>query len=55
MPLASATGDSLGIIVVFFVAFPLLINGLVVFIVAQVMGERRENQNYVGRREERQV
>lgn len=55
MPLASATGDSLGIILVFFVAFPLLVNGIVVFIVAQVLGERRANQSYRPKNEERQI
>lgn len=55
MPLASATGDTLGLVLVFFVLFPLLVNGLVVFIIAQVIGERRANQSYRGRREERQI
>lgn len=53
--IAGATGDSLGIIIVFFVAFPILVNGLIAFAVAQALGERRENQAYRGRREERQV
>jgi phage shock protein PspC (stress-responsive transcriptional regulator) len=44
MPLASSFTDSLGLIVVFFVVFPLLVNGLIVFIIAQVIGERRANQ-----------
>ncbi|HEX2085408.1 MAG TPA: hypothetical protein VHF89_06980 [Solirubrobacteraceae bacterium] len=37
---------TLGLAGVFFVFFPLLVNGLVVFIIAQVLGERAENQAY---------
>jgi phage shock protein PspC (stress-responsive transcriptional regulator) len=37
---------TLGLVGVFFVAFPLLVNGLVVYIIAQVLGERAENQAY---------
>jgi hypothetical protein len=37
---------TLGLVGVFFVAFPLLVNGLVVFIIAQVIGERTQNQAY---------
>jgi phage shock protein PspC (stress-responsive transcriptional regulator) len=44
MPLASSFTDSLGLIAVFLVVFPLVVNGLIVFIIAQVMGEHRENQ-----------
>ena len=32
-----------GLVGVFFVFFPLLVHGLVVFIIAQVLGEKREN------------
>ena len=53
MPLADFLGwDSdnweatLGLAGVFFVFFPLLVNGLVVFIIAQVIGERTQNQAY---------
>ncbi len=53
MPLADFLGmngqewrDTLGIVGVFFIAFPLLVHGLVGFIVAQVLGERQENQAY---------
>ncbi|HEV2999886.1 MAG TPA: hypothetical protein VGW75_04015 [Solirubrobacteraceae bacterium] len=35
-----------GLVGVFFVFFPLLVNGLIVFIVAQVIGERTQNQAY---------
>jgi hypothetical protein len=37
---------TLGLAGVFFVLFPVLVNGLVVFIVAQVLGERSQNQAY---------
>jgi hypothetical protein len=45
VPLASSFTDSLGLIVVFAVVFPALVTGLIVFIIAQVLGERRENRN----------
>ena len=35
-----------GLAGVFFVFFPLLVNGLVVFIIAQALGERTQNQAY---------
>ena len=46
MPLAISAGldATLGLVGVFFVAFPLLVNGLVVYIAAQVLGERAQNQ-----------
>ena len=37
---------TLGLVGVFFVFFPLLVNGLIAFIIAQVIGERAENQAY---------
>ena len=37
---------TLGLVGVFFVFFPLLVNGLIVFIIAQVIGERTQNQAY---------
>ncbi len=48
MPLAISAGldATLGLVGVFFVAFPLLVNGLVVYIAAQVIGERAQNQAY---------
>ena len=53
MPLADFLGwDSdnweatVGLAGVFFLFFPLLVNGLVVFIIAQVIGERTQNQAY---------
>ena len=38
--------DTLGIVGVFFIAFPLLVHGLVGYIAAQIMGERQQNQAY---------
>ena len=38
--------DTLGIAGVFFVAFPLLVHGIVGYIAAQVIGERQQNQAY---------
>ncbi len=53
MPLADFLGWSaddwdatLGLAGVFFVFFPLLVNGLIVFIIAQAIGERTQNQAY---------
>ena len=53
MPLADFLGmnkegwdATLGLAGVFFVFFPLLVNGLIVFIIAQVIGERTQNQAY---------
>lgn len=37
---------TLGIVLVFFVAFPLLVHGLLAVIAAQVIGEKRENEEY---------
>lgn len=37
---------TLGIAGVFFVAFPILVNGLIALIIAQVLGERAENQAF---------
>jgi hypothetical protein len=50
MLLASALGDTLALIAVFGVLFPLLAQGLIAFAIAQAMGERRENQEYRARR-----
>lgn len=35
-----------GLVIVFFVAFPLLAHGLIGYAVAQAMGERRQNREY---------
>jgi hypothetical protein len=51
MPLlASSLGDSLGLIAVFFVLFPVLVQGLIMFAGAVAMGEKRENDEYKLRR-----
>ena len=42
----SGTAATLGLIAVFFVLFPVLVQGLLVFIAAQVMGEKAENDEY---------
>ena len=42
----SAFSATIGLVVVFFVAFPVLVQGLLAFIVAQAIGERAENQEY---------
>ncbi|HEX8205247.1 MAG TPA: hypothetical protein VF587_04215 [Solirubrobacteraceae bacterium] len=53
MPLADFLGWSsddwdatIGLAGVFFVFFPLLVNGIVVFIIAQALGERAQNAAY---------
>ena len=45
----SATQATLGLVVVFFVVFPLLLHGLIGFAVAQVLGERAEEPGVHGR------
>jgi hypothetical protein len=49
----SSVAATLGLIVVFFVIFPVLVIGLIAFSLAQVVGERAENQAYVARRRAR--
>jgi len=44
---------TIGLIIVFFVIFPALVTGLIAFALAQVFGERAENQEYVARRRAR--
>jgi hypothetical protein len=46
----SSVAASLGLIFVFLIVFPALVTGLVAFALAQVFGERAENQAYVARR-----
>ena len=36
-----------GLVGVFFVLFPILVQGLIAFTVAQALGERAENQRYL--------
>jgi len=50
MLVASALVDSLSLIFVFFVLFPAVITGLIIFAIGQALGERRANQEYRGRR-----
>ena len=45
----SSVAATLGLVVIFFVVFPALVTGLIVFASAQVMGERAENQDYATR------
>lgn len=42
----SAWSATFGIVIVFGVAFPVLVQGILAFIAAQVAGERRQNQEY---------
>ena len=49
----SSVAATVGLVVVFFVIFPVLVQGLIAFAVAQVIGERAENQQYVARRRAR--
>jgi hypothetical protein len=42
----SAWAATFGLVVVFFVIFPVLAQGLIAFAIAQVFGERAENQKY---------
>jgi hypothetical protein len=46
----SSTEATIGLVVVFFIVFPVLVQGLIAFAVAQVLGERAENQEYLARR-----
>jgi hypothetical protein len=49
----SSTAATLGLVVLFFVIFPALVTGLIAFSLAQVFGERAENQDYVAHRRAR--
>jgi hypothetical protein len=46
MVLAGATADTIALIVVFFVVFPILAQGLIAYAAAQALGEKRENDEY---------
>jgi hypothetical protein len=48
----TALRATLGLAIVFFVVFPLLLHGLIGFAVAQSLGERRENLDYLEGRED---
>ena len=45
----SAWAATFGLVVVFFVIFPALVQGLIAFAVAQALGERAENEEYARR------
>jgi hypothetical protein len=49
----TSVAATLGLIIVFFVIFPALVTGLIALALAQVFGERGENQEYVARRRAR--
>jgi hypothetical protein len=49
----TSVAATIGLIVVFFVIFPALVTGLIAFAIAQVLGERAENQAWVARRRAR--
>jgi hypothetical protein len=48
----SSFAATFGLVVVFFVVFPILVQGLIAFAAAQALGERAENQEYMQRRRE---
>ena len=47
--MSHALRDTLGLVGIFFVLFPLIAQGLIAFAVAQGLGERAENQKLSGR------
>ena len=48
----SAFAATFGLVVVFFVIFPLLVQGLIALAVALSLGERQENEEYLRHRSE---
>lgn len=46
LALSTAAKYTIGLVVVFFVAFPLLAHGLIAFAAAQVASEREENRRF---------
>ncbi len=44
--LASALVDTLGLVGLFFVVFPILVQGLIAYAIAQALGERQQNLAY---------
>jgi len=51
MILASAAlSTTIGLVVIFFIVFPVLAQGLIAFAIAQALGERRQNKDYRGPR-----
>jgi hypothetical protein len=47
---STALADTIGLVVIFFVVFSLLAQGLIAFAIAQALGERRVNREYRGLR-----
>ena len=45
----SSVAATLGLVVIFFVVCPRLVQGLIIFAAAPAMGERAENQDYTTR------
>jgi hypothetical protein len=45
----TAWSATFGLVLVFFVIFPALVQGLIAFAIAQVMGERGDNEEYARR------
>jgi hypothetical protein len=45
----TAWSATFGLVLVFFVIFPVLVQGLIAFAIAQAMGERADNQEYARR------
>jgi Sec-independent protein secretion pathway component TatC len=42
----SSVAATLGLVVVFFVLFPVVVQGLIAFAAAEALGERADNQEY---------
>jgi hypothetical protein len=42
----TAWAATFGLVVIFFVIFPVLAQGLIAFAIAQVLGERADNEEY---------
>jgi hypothetical protein len=49
LAMSDALEGTIGLILIFFVLFPLIAQGLIAFAVAQGLGERAENQKLSGR------
>lgn len=45
----SAWAATFGLVLVFFIIFPVLVQGLIAFAAAQALGERAENEEYARR------
>jgi hypothetical protein len=43
----TSTKATIGLVVIFFVLFPILAQGLIAFAAAQAMGERAENERFL--------